>query len=120
MSVSTATDLGHFTRALRDRLAGSSLVLLESNHDPELLARSRYPDFLKQRISGLLGHLNNTQAAQILQDVTHSGLGIVVAAHLSERNNDPQQVRSGFADALGRSADDVFVSDRNGLDWLPV
>lgn len=114
------TDLGHATPHLFSRLAGCDALILESNHDPELLARSRYPDFLKQRISGMLGHLSNAQAAQILQDAAHAGLGIVVAAHLSERNNDPQQVRSQFASALDRSENDVFVANRDGLDWLPV
>ena len=115
-----ATDLGHATPHVLARLAGCDALMLESNHDPELLARSRYPDFLKQRISGLLGHLSNGQAMQVLRSVAHGRLGIVVAAHLSERNNDPRQVQRQFAAALDRSADDVFVSGRNGLDWLPA
>jgi len=115
-----ATDLGHATPHVLDRLAACNALVLESNHDPDLLARSRYPDFLKQRISGVLGHLSNAQALQVLRSIDHRRLDIVVAAHLSERNNDPERVQREFATALGRSAGDVFVASRNGLDWLPA
>lgn len=114
------TDLGHATPYVLEQLTGCDALVLESNHDPELLARSRYPNFLKQRISGPLGHLSNAQAAGILQGVDHAGLGVVVAAHLSERNNDPALVRDAFARVLGRSVDEILVSSRDGLDWLPV
>lgn len=119
-SLGITTDLGHATPYLLQQLSHCNALILESNHDPQLLARSRYPDFLKRRISGMLGHLNNAQAVDILRAVGHAGLGIVMAAHLSESNNDPQQVRQMFSQALGRSLDEVMVSGRNGLDWLPV
>lgn len=115
-----ATDLGHSTPHLMTQLARCHALVLESNHDVDLLAHSRYPAFLKRRISGALGHLSNEQSGQILRELNHPELGMVVAAHLSERNNDPEQVRQLFATALGRSDNEVQVTSRNGLDWLPV
>lgn len=114
------TDLGHVTPHVLGRLAGCHALMLESNHDPDMLARSRYPDFLKRRVGGLHGHLSNAQAAHALSTLRHDRLGTVVAAHLSERNNLPQLVRDAFADALGCASGDVLVTSRHGLDWLRV
>lgn len=91
VSVSTATDLGHFTRALRDRLAGSSLVLLESNHDPELLKMNpHYSYALKQRILGNHGHLSNDACADAMMQLLDSGVHNVILGHLSGENNRPE------------------------------
>lgn len=114
------TDLGHVTPHALAQLAGCHALQLESNHDPALLARSSYPDFLKRRIAGQLGHLSNEQAAQALAQLRHAELHCVVAAHLSERNNQPERARAGFAQALGRAAHEVHVATRAGLDWLTV
>ena len=114
------TDTGRATNHTLDALAQCHALMLEGNHDPELLARSRYPEFLQRRIASELGHLSNAQASDVLRHVNWAQLGIVVGAHLSERNNRPGLVRSTFADALGRSADEIQVSSREGLDWLPV
>ncbi|TAN10609.1 MAG: MBL fold metallo-hydrolase [Burkholderiaceae bacterium] len=114
------TDLGHATPHILDALRACHALQLESNHDPAMLARSAYPDFLKNRVGGSLGHLNNAQAAEILRALRSDRLGIVVGAHLSERNNRPDLVRTGFAEALGRVPADVLVSSRHGLGWLPV
>ena len=119
-SLGILTDLGHVTPHALAQLAGCHALLLESNHDPALLARSSYPDFLKRRIAGALGHLSNEQAGLALAQLQHAGLGTVVAAHLSERNNRPAQVRDAFARQLGRSAHEVHVASPDGLDWLPI
>ena len=114
------TDLGHITPHALTQLAGCHAQLLESNHDPALLARSSYPDFLKRRIAGELGHLSNEQAAQALARLQHADLHCVVAAHLSERNNQPERARAGFAGALGCAPHEVPVATRAGLDWMTV
>ena len=114
------TDLGHVTPHALTQLAGCHALLLESNHDPVLLARSSYPDFLKRRIAGDLGHLSNEQAAQALAQLQHANLHCVVAAHLSERNNQPEHARAGFALALGCTPHEVPVATRAGLDWMSV
>jgi phosphoribosyl 1,2-cyclic phosphodiesterase len=84
-----ATDVVFCTALVRQHLAGCNLLVLESNHDPELLARSSYPWELKRRIRGRRGHLSNDEAGQLLERVLHDGLENVVLAHLSERNNRP-------------------------------
>lgn len=114
------TDLGHVTAHVLAHLAGCHALMLESNHCPDMLARSRYPNFLKARVGGAHGHLSNAQAAQALAALRHDGLRTVVGAHLSERNNLPELVRSGFAAVLGCAASEVLLSSRRGLGWLSV
>jgi len=83
------TDLGHATPHVLTHLAGCQALLLECNHDTDLLAKSSYPVFLKNRIGGRYGHLSNTAAASISAALAHAGLKHVVAAHLSAQNNSP-------------------------------
>jgi phosphoribosyl 1,2-cyclic phosphodiesterase len=108
------TDLGHASAYVLQRLAGCHALLLECNHDPDLLAAGSYPPFLKRRVGGLWGHLANDAAAQIAQAVHHSGLRHVVAAHLSEQNNRPELARSALAQALGCADADIAVADAAG------
>lgn len=113
------TDLGHATPHLLSQLAGCQALLLECNHDPELLAASRYPPFLKRRVGGRHGHLANAAAAAILEALRHPGLRRVVAAHLSERNNRPELARAALAAALGCGPQDIVVAlPATGTDWL--
>lgn len=115
------TDLGHATPYVLERLAGLNALLLESNHDSNLLAGSGYPAFLKQRIGGQHGHLSNNAAAEIVLAIHHDGLRHVVAAHLSEQNNRPELVRQSLSAALGCSADEVLTADAtHGFPWLDV
>ena len=91
VSIATATDLGHFPRAIRDAVAGSSLVLLESNHDPDMLRmNSKYSQRLKQRILSNHGHLSNDACADALLQLVDSGTQHVILGHLSGENNTPQ------------------------------
>ncbi len=84
------TDLGHPFAALRDVLRTLDAVLLESNYDPHLLATGPYPEFLKQRIRGLGGHLSNPEAADLLSEAfRHQRLQWACLGHLSEHNNEP-------------------------------
>ena len=91
VSISTATDLGHFTRIVHDHVAGSSLVLLESNHDPEMLRlNDHYSSYLKQRILGRHGHLSNDSCAEALVELVNTGVQNVILGHLSGENNTPE------------------------------
>ncbi len=83
------TDLGHATEHVLKHLAGCHAMLLECNHDTDLLAQSSYPAFLKKRVGGPYGHLSNAAAAAISEKLAHTGLKHVVAAHLSAQNNSP-------------------------------
>ena len=115
------TDLGHATAHVLEQLQGCHALMLESNHDPELLALSRYPDFLKRRVSGRYGHLANAAAAEVAAAVQHAGLRRVVAAHLSERNNRPDLARATLSAALAATAAQVDIADPvTGTDWFEV
>ena len=114
------TDIGHVTGHALAALAGCHALVLESNHDVELLAQSRYPDFLKRRVGGQHGHLSNVQAAAALGALHHDRLNTVVAAHLSERNNRPELVSRAFAAVLGCGEADVLLAERHGRGWLDV
>lgn len=115
------TDLGHASAHVLAHLAGAHALLLESNHDPQLLAASRYPSFLKRRVGGDYGHLSNAAAAGILRAVQHPGLQCVVAAHLSAQNNHPDLVRPLLAQALGWAPERIGVASAlQGSDWHAV
>ena len=114
------TDIGHVTGHALAALAGCHALVLESHHDVELLAQSRYPDFLKRRVGGQHGHLSNVQAAAALGALHHDRLNTVVAAHLSERNNRPELVSRAFAAVLGCGEADVLLAERQGRGWLDV
>ncbi|GER17248.1 MBL fold metallo-hydrolase [Variovorax boronicumulans] len=115
------TDLGHATSHVLARLRGAHALLLEFNHDSDLLAGSAYPSFLKQRVGGNYGHLSNTAAAEIARAVLHDGLRHVVAAHLSEQNNRPEIVRRLMAEALGGDeAEMLTATAAEGSPWLDV
>ncbi len=87
---SSITDLGLITPAIRDAIRRSHAIVLESNHDTELLAECGYPYALKQRIRSAHGHLNNAVASAVLDEEFHSELTCVVLGHLSENSNRPE------------------------------
>lgn len=120
-SLGILTDLGHATDHVLAHLSGCHALLLECNHDAELLAASSYPAFLKKRVGGRHGHLSNTASAQIASALRHPGLATVVAAHLSRENNRPELARAALAQALDRLPADIGVADPlTGTGWLPA
>ena len=115
------TDLGHATTHVLEYLQGCHALMLECNHDADMLAASIYPTFLKQRVGGHYGHLANSQAADIAGAVLHSGLKHVVAAHLSQQNNLPELVKNSLAQAMSCIADDIIIATQNdGCAWLDL
>ena len=102
-------------------MTGCDALLLECNHDRDLLAASSYPASLKARVGGRLGHLANDSAADILSRCKHAGLRHVVAAHLSEQNNRPELAARALANPLGAAPQDIVVaSAREGFAWLDL
>jgi len=85
------TDLGRSTGLVQDRLKGCQALILEFNHDPDMLAQGPYSLALKRRIRGPEGHLSNQQAGEILRVVSDENLRHLVLAHLSEVNNQPEK-----------------------------
>lgn len=115
------TDLGHATPHVLAHLADCHALLLECNHDTALLAQSKYPAFLKDRVGGLHGHLSNDAAAEIARAVQHPGLQHLVASHLSEQNNRPDLAQHAMAAALTCQADDIVVANaKTGSPWLSL
>jgi phosphoribosyl 1,2-cyclic phosphodiesterase len=108
-TVGLVTDLGHAPKGLVPFLSECETLLLESNHDPEMLAEGPYPEALKRRVGGSLGHLSNAQAGDLLaclgQAPTH-----VVLMHLSETNNTPALARGSAQAALGHRGTRVLVA----------
>jgi phosphoribosyl 1,2-cyclic phosphodiesterase len=103
LSISTATDLGHFSRFVYDQIAGSDLILLESNHDPDMLrANPHYNAQLKARILGDHGHLSNESCAEALLRLIAAGTGTVLLGHLSGENNTPELARQVSSKTLLR------------------
>lgn len=88
--VSIATDLGYFSDTVRESISCSDLVMLESNHDIEMLKVGKYPYFLKRRILSDKGHLSNEAAGQAVYELLQTGVREVLLGHLSKENNFPE------------------------------
>lgn len=113
-----ATDLGHASSHVMKHLQGCTSLLLEFNHDTDLLAQSSYPVFLKQRISGDHGHLSNATALAIAQNLLPGGLKQLVAAHLSQQNNRPERVLNSLRHLISGGLQVHIASAPEGTDWL--
>jgi len=115
------TDLGVSTAHVEASLSGCDALVLECNHDRELLETGDYPYPLKQRIAGRLGHLHNEAAAEILARIDTTRLAHVVAAHLSQQNNTPELARAALAGALGCAPEWIGIAEQaTGFDWREV
>lgn len=102
-SVGIAYDLGRPTLAVRYLLRNLSAIVLEANYDELQLRTSGYPPVVQRRIAGSAGHLSNRAAAQLLRELHHPGLSIVVLAHLSEQCNTATDARAAVVPALRRA-----------------
>jgi phosphoribosyl 1,2-cyclic phosphodiesterase len=115
------TDIGEPTEPVAQVLQHCDALLLETNHDPAMLAASAYPVWLKRRIGGDRGHLANRQSAALLDACRHDGLREVVAAHLSRVNNRPELAVSALRGALGATATRLTVASADqGCDWIEI
>ncbi len=99
--IGIATDLGVATGMVKEHLKSCALLILEANHDPDMLIEGPYPWPLKQRIKSRNGHLSNEDSCALLAEIKHSALCHVVLAHLSETNNTPQKALQAVTRALG-------------------
>ena len=106
------TDIGVSTPFVEASLTGCSALVLECNHDLDLLATSDYPPSLKHRIAGRFGHLHNEAAAALLAALDTSRLQHIIAAHLSQQNNTPAKARAALAGALRCAEDWIGIADQ--------
>jgi len=116
MRLGMITDLGRSTRLVEERLKGCQALVMEFNHDLDLLEQGSYPVPLKQRIRGPEGHLSNDQAQDLIRALAHEGLRVLIPAHMSRENNRPEmayrqaeRVMAGCG--LGRSRIEVSLQD---------
>ncbi len=93
LKVGMAQDLGYADKLVQKNLEGSSVLLLEFNHDQEMLLTGPYPWPIKQRILSKQGHLSNTEASSMASEVAHADLKAIFLTHLSEKNNRPELAR---------------------------
>lgn len=106
-----ATDIGFVSPAVETGLTGCQAVILEANHDPEMLACGPYPESLKERIASRWGHLSNPDCAVFAAHLAESGTRALMLAHLSETNNTPACAYDEVAMTLGSDAMRVTVAD---------
>src|SRR5699024_9878634 len=112
------TDLGFITPHVLATVGRCDGLLLEANHDVDMLANGVYPPHLKRRVGGRLGHLNNHQAAAFLRTIDCAALQHVIAGHISEKNNQPDLARQALAGALDCEPEWVCIANQNeGFAW---
>lgn len=98
--ISIVTDFGFVSPEIRTFVHGSDAILLESNHDREMLTKGPYPWPLKQRIRGPQGHLSNEDAAEFALELVQDGTKIIFLGHLSQQNNTPELALSATCEKL--------------------
>ena len=116
--VGVLTDLGVSTLHVEDSLTGCDALVLECNHDLDLLENGSYSWSLKRRIASRLGHLDNGTAGALLARLDNSKLIHIFAAHLSRENNTRDLARAALAGALGCAQEWIGIADQDdGFDW---
>jgi phosphoribosyl 1,2-cyclic phosphodiesterase len=106
------TDLGRSTPVVENRLKGCHGLIVEFNHDEQMLEEGPYPLELKRRIRGPEGHLSNAQAKALVKALSHEDLAVVVPAHLSEKNNLPEKALKTCMSALRSTRTKALVSSQ--------
>jgi len=111
--IGVATDLGIVTPHVKENLKHCHLLILEANHDPDMLINGPYPWYLKRRIQSRSGHLSNQQSKRLLMELQHKGLEHVILAHLSQTNNAPQKVLTEISEVLTRCKPRLTVASQH-------
>ena len=115
------TDTGSITAHIQQTLSGCDALVLECNHDLDMLLNGPYPVSLKRRVAGKFGHLDNMTAASLLSVIDCGKLKHVIAAHLSRQNNLPALATAALAGALSCASDWVGIADQaEGFSWREI
>jgi phosphoribosyl 1,2-cyclic phosphodiesterase len=113
------TDTGHITPHIVDAFSRLNGLLLEFNYDVEMLDRGPYPEGLKRRVGGSLGHLSNEQSVDLLRRIDTTSLNCLIAAHISEKNNTTDIV-DRMIQQLEQLPTPVLASQEVGFDWITI
>ena len=115
------TDIGVSTPHVEETLSGLDALVLECNYDRDLLWGGAYPKWLKERIGGPFGHLDNLDSARLLGALVRSKLKHVIGAHLSQQNNRPELARAALAGAMGCEAGWIGIATQEeGFGWREI
>ena len=115
------TDAGHVTAHMIAALAGCNALILECNHDRQMLENSVYPPSLKRRIGGAYGHLSNDSSEQILRAIDKTRLQMVIGAHLSQQNNTAALAQAAITAGLEASTAMIQIAcQAEGFDWITM
>jgi phosphoribosyl 1,2-cyclic phosphodiesterase len=111
--IGIATDMGIATAMVRHHLQSCDLLILEANHDPDMLLSGPYPWHLKQRVNSRTGHLSNRDSRILLEEIQHHQLQHVILAHLSETNNTPEKALAEVCRAINPLYTQLTVSSQD-------
>jgi len=114
------TDLGHFTPHVVSSYSKCDALLLECNYDDDMLLDGPYPRFLKDRVSGMFGHLSNRQAADLLLALDLSRLKTLVIGHISAKNNDVSLIKAAIEPLCGEDIVLSFADQESGSPWMEI
>jgi phosphoribosyl 1,2-cyclic phosphodiesterase len=115
------TDLGTPTCHVQDKLSGCHALVIECNHDLDMLMQGPYPLSLKHRVAGRFGHLDNAAAGHLVQSLDRSRLRHLIAAHLSQQNNKPALARQALCSAVSCEPEWIGVAEQeDGFGWRDV
>lgn len=109
VKVAVVTDLGYITDSIRFHLRDTDLLMLESNHDLEMLRTGPYPWSVRQRVMGRKGHLSNDAVSDFIRRDMDTSVSTLLLAHLSEHNNHPPRVDFLAAEALSAARRSLFT-----------
>ena len=118
-----ATDIGHISDKVKNCLIGCKQVIIESNHDPEMLMNGPYPYPLKVRVASECGHLSNPDCAAFLPELINAGCTNFTLFHLSEENNLPDLARKASVESLkacGARENDYILSVADRFEITPL
>jgi len=114
------TDLGHYTPHVVSSYSKCDALLLECNYDDDMLLDGPYPRFLKDRVSGMFGHLSNRQAADLLLALDLSRLKTLMIGHISAKNNDVSLIKAAIEPLCGEDIVLSFADQESGSPWMEI
>ena len=117
------TDLGYPTKLVKEKIKKPTTIVLESNHDFDKLINGPYEWWLKQRIKSKNGHLSNSQACELINEIIHPGLKNIILAHLSDENNEPEIAQKEMMKILQEKKSDcnLYIASQNKpSEWVTI